>query len=672
MPYLLTSSVLRLLEAGNAQLSRLLCQATHSVSWGDAGLVVDLDAFLRHCNSFPGLTEISIDRDTTRTLYKIPQQSLVLPPTLTSLTLDYHSVFTLILPLKLSTLVPRLTSLRLRGGTVDQTTGFSSLDLPPNLETLELSPVGPTAPLDPAFVARLPRSLDSFDLECFLACESTIGGPLSYDWPPSLASFRITTFGRTLLEHLPRTVTSLRLKSLGKPLETTFPPCQIDSTKPPSRVFPWRRFFPRLTEVYLYLASNSPQLDMGLILPTMVLDTVIDSSIVDDFIASGFWDVPSLRHLRAGSSKPYPKFKAILMPKCFWTHLEGQNLSHQFQELGPYIQGTDFTTPHFISQGAMAAQLKNVNRLNLKMDVNGDFEISPSIQAIQCLKDVSVHLLPPKLTYLSCRNLRGSNEDLTFHQERDILPVTLTLLSVRGTLPLLKCPKMLPQSLTNLNVPVRDPNEWTLIAERCFLLKKLRVILQSTWTCQAPLTKISSTSLYAFALDSRIRESSDEGMPHATEFFSTPSIYPTSLERLELDGNPWHASVLAVIPRNLGRLVIEGFCWESTTSVPLSPYPEANGMSKEQIMLCLSPKLRKLVLLGPEAAHAGGQFELPNAEILKHLPRSITHLELHQVIDTREVSKASLSSWLPGQLTYWFVEETNVPTPDLRPVGFFN
>lgn len=651
-------SVLKLLKLGNAQLTSMLLANVQRLHWHYPNRVVDFEAFLRMSQSFTALKEIDIRKEMYTALVKSPLEPLALPRNLTSLSVSLSEVYTLLVPLKLSTMVPGLVSLSLEGAYSSFQFKFEDLDLPAHLETLSLCVPYPKPTLNPDFISKLPRSLLGLTLHYSVARKDLSElDNATYDWPPSLTQCNLECDAVTV-ERLPRTVTDLRLRVVGRAPETTFPQNNHKGfvASSASFIFPWRRFFPRLTSLVLSIHAQQPFIP---VLSTIVLDTELDSAMVSDFIASGFWDVPSLQHMRGGSKEAYPTYTLLSTPQ----HDETQFIN-ELAKVAPFISNTVFDD--------VIGSMELLSRIPTALDVatEGPFPrhltLPKSVQSLVVEGDVPISALPPNLKKLVCQTLVGSEEDGSV-APHDAFPEGLQDLGAAYCLLRIDLVSILPKSLTFIALRIDSPPSWNLLAERLSSLKTLRVALAGQWACDQPLSPVSSKILKEFALDVTM----DQRMGEEQRYGEFLRALPPNLASLHLSGW-WHVSVMALLPRALTGLFIESaFHW----TPEMEPYPEAVGMSPEDLLRCLSPCLGELRLTGMAANRPGvTKVTYPCLQMVQHLPRSLYSLRTLGVFEINGgddgPTTESIVALLPPKMVSCSLEFTRFKLEDLHPSGF--
>lgn len=677
-------SILNLLSAGNAQLAAVVRQSVHRAVWKQDGPYLDIDAFFRTCKQFKSaseglssLKEIRIEPTELEIAVKTPLLPLFLPPTLTCLSLIFTGAISMIIPLKLSALLPQLVSLSL-GGTHNGDLELEDLDLPIFLENLVFNPQGPGFPsISPKSIASLPRTLQSLSIyanRTYGSSESARPLDETFEWPSSLTELELVSItGNVTIEHLPRTLTSLDISNCSL-IDTDFPRTTGGGTTFPRSngkiVFPWRRFFPKLRNLKLPELEASTSLDLALLLRTVLLDDAISSELVDTFIASGFWDVSTLRHFQTAEGRarePYPSYASLQLPKRVLDSLPEAFIEEELETLAPHLTNTDLVNISVTL--ATAAHLKATSMISVS-DYELEFpgaRLSNAVKTLCTPGKLLISNLPPSITHLICGQIIGTGENGAFGSS-DALPPRLETLEFRYIAPHSDLMHMLPRTLVHLTVLIQAPHEWNTIAEELVNLTHLEVILLAPWSCSQTLSRVAAPHLTQFHLTLHSRLDYTLDRPKMDEFF-TGQIFPPSLRGLKLAhkySSPWHLSVLAVLPPNLTSLEIDNLTWSPSQEVPILPYPEAIGMSIADLLKCLSPTLASLTFNGD------GRDRWPPSPLIELLPRSITSIELYDVFDTSDVPEGTLDAKLPPYAIRGNFGSFAVLPQDIRPTGFLN
>lgn len=642
-------SLAKLNLIGNAQISLSLQQTVRFARLHSRRAILDIETILDHCRRYESLKELSISHSHPYAAVLRPKEG-VFPPiglALTSLTLQFNGASALAMNLPLSTLAPGLLTLNVVGEAKGFWYTLEQLSLPPNLEslTLDTSPRYPV--LFPEFVGKLPRSLTHLDIACLWPFSDDLDDVLPvpqdivYEWPPDLHSFRCPSdFVTIVLEFLPRTISRLDLSG-NLNLRTNF------ATNSQGLVFPWRRFFPNLTALLLNL--EEPDLDMDLLLATIVMDTELDSTEVDAFIASGFWNVTPLRHFQ-GQFLAYPSFTELQLPLEFWQRRPQVIIQPM---LMPVFHSVEFL--QFRGEAAVAMQLWATKKMSITNGLMGKNRLSSSVTSVCCVESLDVANISPNVTHLE-GVLRGSGE-MGALSPKDALPPNLIILGLGSTLLSPETLFIFPISLTRLKIYLKSPETWTVVAERLVLLETLAVTLTSSWQCSRPLSKLASPHLTSLELGPD-NIFTPLGKPALIEFFSSSWTFPPSLTHLELRGNGrWHSSILAVLPPTLSSLIIDTFTWTSSSE----PYPVAVGKSPSELLLSLPQHLLSLRLTGvPEPNHL--TTSLVSVEMVKFLPRTLTAVYITKIFASASLSLDKMDE-LPPNLLRGFIEGIKIPTP---------
>lgn len=680
--FLKFEDLLNLISIGCPQLTTAVTRNTRSIVWQQAGPFLDLDSFLDTCERIASpihgrsiLNQLRIEPLIARIAVKLPTKPLSFPPQLTELSLRFHGAIALVLPLKLSELLPGLCSLSLED-TCPVNFAIEDLDLPERLHSLTLLPVSFKYPsIDVSMIYLLPRTLESLSIHCDWP-DFQDHHLLAFAWPPGLTALEIANGSYELfLESLPRSVTHLDLSS-----------CDLLSTGFPSNSatldFPWRRFFPRLHSLILPNDNDPLEFSSTRLLRTLVLDDALGASKVDYFMASGFWGkVPSLLHLQTPEGRAterYPPFTSLTLPRFFFQKLSQDFWLEELGALSPYLQGADFgplcVVPPSLTPLMKATRSFAITSTDDGLDALKLYSFSPAVTALRHTTKIRISNIPPTLTRLESFGIVESCDSDGF-LDGETFPESLTFLDLISGNHHPKLYKMLPKALSVLKIAIKSCQEWSLIAERLVNLKELRVIIEPTWTCTSPLAPITSTQLEKLNIMTKGEWQRPWDTPKLREFFVQPSILPASLRTLDLfewsevNDTTWHASIMALLPRNLTSLTINSMQWEDS---PVS-YPEARSMSAEDLIKCLPSGLKYLFLGAPPAGpHPGPQRNMPRIEIVQFLPRSLTSLHIADLFDCEGTTIDAVYPLLPPYLSWADLLPLDCDLSKLRPSGFLN
>lgn len=612
-------SIFNLIRIGNVQLSSTVRHNVHRIDPATSDdAVLNLEALLQCVARFESIKELTIT-PSDRIHVKRPLLPLDFPITLTSLSLHFDGVFSVITQLPLSTLLPNLITLDLEGVNNLPDVALKSIDFPPKLETLKLLSWENSLIGSLESISELPRTLTTLGIhapEKFCPEQGAILS--SYPWPPRLVNLRLTVYdGSFSAEYLPRTVT--KMKVVGA-LETAYPRSNGNS------VFPWRRFFPALTS----LQTSGSYLHTRSFWRTLLFDAghihnpILDATEVDNFISSGVWDLPSLRH--PASYPAYTTVRTSHFNKLVFTCQE-----KEINFLSPWLQSIDLG--HFNGSYAQYKSMASALRSTRFLIIAGEIEKGQTIPShvttlVVPARPVTLSSLSPSLTTLDCGGIEGGGADGSY-MPGDAFPPKLNYLNAaRNSTPTpLEFASLIPTTMTDLNVMLDSPKSWDVIAERLVSLERLYFSVTCPWpTSNPPLARIASKRLSSVTLIQHPTFWSEK--PRLAEFFPTtdpfsPSaLFPPTMMDLTLEGM-WHASVSTILPRNLKFLSIDKFAWGDHLD-SIAAYPEATGMSNAELIQALPANLRSLSLQGPFAEMVAPHFE--DLALVQFLPQSLTYL----------------------------------------------
>lgn len=529
---------------------------------------------------------------------------------------------------------PNLLELSLIGSAAaGSTTMLSSFSLPPALELLTLRPFNISLiALTSSDIDLLPRSLVSLDLKAKWN-EATIFKHSR--WPPSLTFLRLES-ARVLLDYLPRSLVTLDLSEVLY-LETSFP------SATDGLVFPWRVFFPLLTRLLLALHICIP-LAPSLLLSSIVAPDAREIQSAENFIATLTSSSPVGGVEVEATPTKFPPFTIIGLPHAFYSH---DDLSSLLHPVAAYIGETLFKVGDSLYD---FATLKDCSRY-LSASILFDYETENARSTLLGPKlEVEASTLPSMLKTLKCTTLldhqAGKVAGLPSGSDLPKL-TTLHLRDYHGTPTL----SILPDTITDLQIAIKLPEEWDLIATRLVSLRSLSIMLETPLNCSAPLTPIKSclsSILITFTQSSDAPSLFDPSKPRLSEFFSSPSPLPPTITKLLLKGENIHASILAVLPPRLLELNIEGLAWGDLPHEILTPFPAGANLSPDDLIKSLPSKLRIMSITGFRDANQ----QIVSTSCLRHLPRSLGSFTSSRLFTYTEFSGPETFNMFPASLCY--------------------
>ena len=289
-------SIENLILAGNRTLTHLLSQGVQSISISDSSGSIDTTRLSYILHHSPQLKRLAItSRDEA--YFTKPPKPLVLPPKLTSLSVDANYATEFVLTSGYIAELPEsLVSLKISGKSTVYC-DLGEIKFPSKLSTLEL--LNSVYSVDKQSIADLPRTLTRLKIDIPRMPEMT------RFWPLELSSLTLYTLRTAvILDHLPRTLRYLSLPYTRK-LKTSFsgPPLENEFS------FPWRSFFPFLEDVKLpKIFKNS----IEHLMTCLLSPTAFDAHSVDSFISNGFWGA-ALPDLCYDPRRTYPYFKRLVL-----------------------------------------------------------------------------------------------------------------------------------------------------------------------------------------------------------------------------------------------------------------------------------------------------------------------------------------------------------------------
>lgn len=391
------TAVTCLLLTGCTPLRANLARNLKLIEHQNVDPVLDFNAILRTCQSLSLVESITILPGTFQPLVRYPIQLDNMPSKLRSLNLAFNTVCTLFSGFDFASHTPSLTNLSLVGASTDHMPLADFLLLPPTLEALTLVPKAAKIIMSPKDFAKLPVSLTSLTIHmCWINEENT-----RYTWPLSLASLYLSGWDGTVnLEWLPRTLTSLDVSALFG-LSTNY------TQRMEFKIFPYRLFFPRLTEL-IFPSYFSVEADS--ILRSIVAPEASEIEQAQSFISSGFWNIDALKTASTPTTDDlvaYPRITRLSLPFSFWQQPHRKTVA-QLQAVAPYIKNTDFigmTADYSLLEHAGATSKLESPISNQKPIVFPTTLTSLSTTAIQLTE------LPPTLKQLKCYHLTGQLDD---------------------------------------------------------------------------------------------------------------------------------------------------------------------------------------------------------------------------------------------------------------------
>lgn len=634
----------KLLCTGNPTLQSLLKRSTRSLNclWKSTRSV-DLDRLLTLSNQLECLESVSFDCIYQTIWMKKSSQELILPRTLTSLSLKLSHTADRLLCCDLASQVPNLKKLSLTGA-VSRSLRVGSFELPSTLEELCLHVHNGAISIMEGDLERLPRAL--VDLRLAPVYEMVVRK--STEWPPHLTFLQINASSCKIdIDTLPRTLTSLQVDD-SRGLKTKFASEDVE--------FPWRLYFPRL--VRLVVSPSEPM--SSNFFASLLLDDVVPH---ENFVETWHTD-PSLPDLAlAPSSKAaYPLLQLFSGPTPFdhpsFTLESVKRLAPLLTSLNMWV--TDEMPLTFLE---FFPSLKTLTR---DEDLPKGIKLPPSIVDLDC-KKVYIQDLPPHLHTLRCTSLIGiEQEDGSTTLDGCHLPQSLEyLFYLKNVLPL-AIARMLPPKILTCCVDlgtvegVQRPGEvWHELATRLPSLTNLVLDIRD-WDFE-PLTPLSSTNCDTLSLQFADGFGFEATRPRLNEFFNAfPAGQLKSLD-LHSGTTKWPLAMIPELPQSLTELRIWSASWISTTK---EEFPLGHSMSPEELIAALPPTLGLLFLMGEN----GDAKETPkDAEVLTHLPHNLGFIlssdlfkapELND--DDAKVSWArGLAKRLPPNLSSIFVSEVH-------------
>lgn len=263
LPHLRSRDISLLLTVGNRALISSLGQHVRQFEFEWSNGYLDIAKCLSIASRLPSLADLKIYTSALHpTLALWPFDADLFPKNLESLSLRFNDCITAIMEnIHLPTVVPNLKSLSMSGFSSIKITLPENTVYPPKLTFLSLEVLNQHY-LDwgQRDVQNLPKSLLSLELRQVKASEPTFG---RNDFPPGLTSLVLNGgyAAPFTIENLPRTLQKLHFGSQ---------PMSVVATGS-GFAFPWRSYFPYLTELFVFMAYE---------LDSNALTHILDPSIV--------------------------------------------------------------------------------------------------------------------------------------------------------------------------------------------------------------------------------------------------------------------------------------------------------------------------------------------------------------------------------------------------------
>lgn len=565
---------------------------------------VDLECILRTAKATPHLQELNISVGEALNYIMKPLLPLELPPKLTTLTATFNrSVEFFTVSHDLAKLAPSLLTLSLWGATRSELK-LANLKLPSKLSSLSLN--GCILTVNELDIAKLPRSLTSLKMPALYIPKMTHN-----EWPSELLTLSITALVRSIvIEHLPRTLTSLKIdsKTDAASFTTSF---KTENTED-HFAFPWRCFFHSLIDVSItaQITANATSR-----LKSLVSPHAYNASDVADFIASGFW------HLQAPTTPDYPLFEQIRISSS-----TQDAMVESCRELAPYLQNV---TNFYFYQLPLAACVY----LPKAKSYLGGYSSTASLEEGMPthFKHFAIHYFDNRLFdhLSSCNTLRvaqiiGTPSDKAI-TESVAWPSSLTHLSIIMTL---SGPALLslPNSITFLSTSIPKRADWSIIATHLVVLKDLTLSIPwlGTEDSDDPLHPITSNNLQTIVLKAAAEINEPHSKPYMDDFFGNASPLPASLTAITLSSyyetQAIPMTILPSLPRNLKSLTIMGqVSWNNEN---YKTEPHVASLSQSELLASLPSGLDGFDVWG-RVGHSEANWSV---ELLASLPQNLKRL----------------------------------------------
>lgn len=624
--YLDYTSVKRLETSGNARLANLLRLGVRNISAPKYVRFLDLQSLFDLAGGYKCIDTFILRPLLTNTPAKLPTEVLNLPNSITNLRIRFPGAVSLFLDNILISQLPNLRKLQLVADESPRLITLSGIKFPAQLESLELFPRCQELTIETGDIDGLPKGLSMLGLSI-----SSAGLPNfeKYEWPLSLTHFELEVVYNThvLLEHLPRTVQKLICWNVPR-WKTTYG-SQDESTH---ISFPWRVFFPRLAHLQLESFDESFNSDL---LKTLLLSDILAPPLVDAFLRSSFWNLPTFHD----HQPTFSRFTSLWIPSPY-VGLSLDDVESEIRLLAPLLTDTNlWLYPELPLE--LSKYLPSVKAVLLDSSTTETTQLHRSLSELSCPNgEAHLSVLPNTLESLSAKGIGELNADGTVIEgveDRIRFPSTLnTFMCTLSRVPdVLIC--ALPPSLTKLHILIGEPDQWDLVATRLSGLVSLVAHFHTSWKCPSTRTLAPLTSKSIVAVSLHLTSNRDQSTVPCSEFISDSStgasVLPQSLKKLSL------VSTVDVIPigvivalssYRLSALLLEGIDW--------FPSPETNahynttGLSHEQILQQLPPNLRKLGLTCSAKVPKKADFS-----VLKALPPLLVYFSTSHAFDNEPI-----------------------------------
>lgn len=526
---------------------------------------------------------------------------------------------------------------------------------PPALTTLKLLDCTIRIPTETS-VLELPRSITTLALRTKALLVFT-----KYCWPPQLQSFELDTGNNpVVLEHLPRTVTHLAVKSLAV-ARTHY----TDGRGDGEFIFPFRCFFPFLSSLILNIKVPG---DIEPLFRSIVSPTACNTALVEEFISNKFWSLPGLEYV---AHRSYPLLRHLETSKNTISSSmvsEMRSLTPYFTELGFLDSFQQPSLPTEILR--CLPSLATYKTLGTSIAQLSDLLCLPKLTRLAVL---SIPIAIAK-SFTSLEHLRAVQLKADENSIHEVpWPSTLRTLHIDCTYPNGLLPTSLPSYLTYLDIYMRSGDEWSAAVTSLFCLETLKIMLSAPgeWMqCDqlAAVASIRLRSLYLYFASSLEHPTSK---PFLDEFLGSTSTLPPSLTHLDIavavrSGVLIPLTVIPSLPRQLRSLSLSTLIVWSSSQYTVDA--SVVDMSPAELLSSLPPQLEKLYLwqrygtpfvsykllgclpksLTSYVQHGRGLFSGPVEHSLWEavMPRNVIELEIRYEIEEDDTNRARVKALL--------------------------
>ena len=584
LPLLSTNDLKDLIDAGNPHLTNTLRRTVKIVQISTASHIIDVTKHVKWALQFSKLKSLSISSDRELIAFACWPLDLteLMSNELTSLSLSFEYCPQYLLPrFDFSTRLPNLTELSLSGQSA--ALKLSSAKLPRGLRSLTLNTIQSSIIVTPRSIQDLPDSLSYLSIRGI----SGMSLPTAYEWPSSLR--HLTLKGAVInIAQLPHGLNTLILEF-----------SHLTSSPGAREKFPWRSWFPRLTELCIDYSLFEDNIET--ITNPLALYQHPEFLPLLDFIKSDELHILSFLAARRDFN------------------FDNASNDNDTSPLGPLAPHKDDA---YATYQRLKLRIPNIavgSRTSLSSLRTCEIELLP-LEIVPYLPQLttvslgsndlsSYNVLPQSLTALKCYSagisvLTPSLRSLSCHRFKDVpSPITSTNFVCQSLTSLIsqvaineEWAHALPTSLEILACGFEATNRgcnssWAILVSRLKRLREFKIKSSSGFP-SSPLAPFASQQLDTFTLSRPLSKTLVEWLKCLFGDNSAGRVFPESLKSTKLStiSESVPLSVLAALPSSLTEIRIS--CGYLTTDhVPGFPLSQ---LSPPDIMHRLPPKLVSL------------------------------------------------------------------------------